>query len=268
MITVEDVKKYLQSIPPLPETLTKSMETVERGDLPAAARIAGKDPILFSYFKDIVTKPIFGFQGKMEDITQIFGALGIVRVRQILDSYMLQLIKPKSWDFFDFDDTKFSHMQAECIAEWDNICEKMGFEDEDVSKAVILLPSTIIVCEQLFSDNKADVQMLRATKHLDLDTVLNRLTGMGFFHIAIVIGRKWKLNERSLKFLMLASGTNKFKNVDPKNLRIAQTLHLFFFMLLSRPTYMHAGMNEFIEFKPEFVESIMEEFMQCSGMAE
>lgn len=266
MITADDIKSYLKAIPPLPDTLEQSLELIEQGDLPAAAKVAGQDAALHAYFQDIISKPIFGFQGKVENIVQIFGALGIIKVKQILESYMLQLIKPEEWSFFAFDNAKFRHMQAECIAEWEKIYDALQCDDEDINHTIALLPATVIVCEKLFSDHKIDIRILQDTKNLDLNSILLRLTGMGFFHIAVTIGKRWKLPERSLKYLMLSSGDSYFKNIDPKNLKRAQVLHLFFFMILSRSPYMEAGMNGFIEFKPDFVAPVMEEFMQVSGM--
>lgn len=260
MIKDKDIKKYLMSIPPLPDTLKQSIKALDDGDLPRAAKFAANDPALSHYLRDLISKPYFGFTHDVKDMHQIFGAMGLVLARQLLSTYMLNLISPQKWYVFDFDTARFQKLQIECIRTWEKILEKMRIDNADVAMSAVLLPATVIVCEKLFAERKRDVTLLRETKNLSFNEILKRLADMGFYDLAMLIGKRWEMPGVTMKLVLLASGESSLKKVSEKELHVAKMLHMTFFYILSRPVYMKAGLNEFVDLNTDFIESIMDSF--------
>jgi len=259
LVTQEKIKEYISKVPPLPETVKNSLNAVDEGDLPKAASFAKEDLALMSHLKNTVNKPIFGFKKDISDAGQIFGILGVLQAQQLLSSYLVSLLTPKDWSVFTLNNKKFNSLQAGLIYNWNKILSKLGCNDKDVANASILLSSSIIVCEELFKEHKADVDLLREVKQLDYNFILNKLTKKTLFDVATIIGKKWEVSPKTLKIILLSSG--KYKSKDKNNdLKYAKFLHLLFFYELSRPDMVEAGLNDFLEFNIDFVGDIYDDF--------
>lgn len=265
MINETQLHRYIESIPPLPDILEKVQETLKRGDMPQAGRLAGKDPALTHYFQNIIRKPYFGLSDDLEDMVQIFGALGILQVERLLKSYLLTLICPEEWSFFRFDQMHFRNLQVDMMSDTEKIMSDQGLTEEDNYLAAVLLPSTLIVCEGLFADHRQDVLMLREVKNLTYNTILHRLSGMDFYDIAVLIGKKWGFSDKTLRIVRLISGSISGEQVNEEELLMARYLHLLLFYHLSKKSCLQAGMNELTDLHPEFVEPVQENFLKIVG---
>lgn len=265
MINESELHRYIESIPPLPDILEKVQETLKRGDMPQAGRLAAKDPALTHYFKNIISKPYFGLSGELDDMVQIFGALGILQVERLLKSYLLTLICPEEWSFFQFDQMKFRNLQVDMMSDTEKIMADQGLSDEDNYLAAILMPSTLIVCEGLFADHRQDVAMLREVKNLTYNTILQRLSGMDFYDIAVLIGKKWGFSDKTLRIVRLISGNVPGEQANEEELLMARFLHILLFYHLSKKSCLQAGMNEFTDLHPEFVQPVQEKFLEIMG---
>lgn len=261
MVDIEKIKAYVDKVPPLPETLRNSLKSIEDGDLPKAASFAKNDPALMNYLINLVNKPIFGFKKDIKDAGQIFGILGINQAKQLIGSYLVSLLTPKAWKTFKISNTKFNNLQASLMFNWNKILEHLECKDKDISDTAVLIPASMIVCEELFKEHIDDVKLLREVKDLDYNTILKRLTGKSLFDIAAIIAKKWNMSNKTLRVLLLSSGNMKTK-ADDKDLIYAKYLHLLFFLELSKPDMVEGGLNDFIEFNPDFIKDIYPQFQE------
>lgn len=259
MISVDDIKKYVSKVPPLPDTLQKALKATEDGDLPKAADFAKDDPALMSHLRDIVNKPIFGFKKEVKDAGQIFGILGTASAKQILSSYLVSLLTPKEWKTFNIKNSHFNELQAGMIHNWNRVLKKLNCQDGAVPFVAPLLPASIIICEELFKVHKKDVELLREVKNLDYNTILYRLTKKSLIDIAVIVGKKWELPNRALRIILMSSSKMRHKEED-EDLIYAKYLHLLFFYQLSKPEMVEGGLNDFTEFNIEFVSDIYDDF--------
>jgi hypothetical protein len=139
----------------------------------------------------------------------------------------------------------------------------MGIEDKEIESAITLIPSSVIVCEALFSKHKNDVELLRSTKDIDLNTILYRLSGYGLFDICVMIAKKWEMDPKIELIIKASSGDASSKlDGDIEEVKFGKWIHLLFFYIVSKPQYIDAGLNDFLEFDVEYVDDIYEEFME------
>lgn len=264
MVTTEDIQDYIKKIPPSPEILNKTVICVNSGDLVKAAKIAEEDLALKSYLKNLVNKPIYGFRNEVNDLSQIFGILGVNAAKQSLYNYMLSLLSPKKWVLFKMNQVLFHDLQADLSRRWHDILIKLKIDDKDIETSITLLPSSIIVCEALFKDNIDNVKLLKSAKNLDYNTILKRVAQSDLFDISQHIAKTWNMPEKIGEIVQSASG------VKPSNDAMINTLgkwmHLLLFYELSQTKFIEAGLNDFIEFNVEYVSDIYEDFMELINM--
>ena len=260
MVTPEDIKEYIKQIPPTPAILKQTILYVNAGDLHKAANTAEEDLALKTYLRALVNKPIYGFKNEINELPQIFGILGVNAAKQCLYNYMLSTLSPKKWVLFKMNQHLFYDLQANLSKNWHNILVHLDIDDKEIESAITLLPSSIIICEALFKDNIENVQLLRNAKHLDYNTILKRLTKLDIFDISKYIAKVWHLPE-SVGTLILASSGIK-PSADEKLNKLAKWMHLLLFYELSKPQFIEAGLNDFVEFNVEYVMDIYEDFMQ------
>ena len=105
MITTEKINSYIDKIPPAPDALKKTLQHLNNGDLSKAASAAQEDKALSSYLKTLVNSPIYGFSNVINDISQMFGILGLSRSQQAVYNYMLSLLSPTKWKLFKLNKT-------------------------------------------------------------------------------------------------------------------------------------------------------------------
>ncbi|MDP1784201.1 MAG: HDOD domain-containing protein [Sulfuricurvum sp.] len=265
MITSEEIALYIQSIPAAPSVVQEALNHVRAGDLQKAAKCASEDPALSLYLKTLVNRPIYGFRNEVTDVAQIFGILGLGGAQQTLYNYLLSLLTPKKWELFTFSNHQFYDLQASISKHWEAILAHLKINDKEIQSAISLIPASIIVCEALFASRKTEVEQLRSVKALDFNTILFRISGSGLFDISGEIARKWEMSERIVSLIRSASAVEQ--NLSSQERVLAQWMHLLLFYELSQPPYVSAGLNEFIDFKIEFVQDIYESFSQVIGYA-
>lgn len=258
MITNEIINDFIDKIPPAPKALQTTIMFLNTGELVKAAQIAQTDLALTAYLKNIVNKPIYGFRNEVSDISQIFGILGVSSSQQTVYNYMMTLLSPDKWELFQLSESKFHDLQARLSRRWKQILEHLNIKDMDIESAMSLLPASIIVAEALFKSKKADVDLLRSVNNLDLNTILSRLCSQDLFDICEKIAIKWEMPLRIISIVQASSG---FKPVEDEELNtLGKWMHLLLFYELSQPIFIEAGLNDFIDFKIEYVGDIYDEF--------
>lgn len=260
MVTQEQISYYIQNIPPAPTVVQQTLGFVRGGDLTKAAKCAEEDPALKLYLKTLVNRPVYGFRHEINDLPQIFGILGISTAQQILYSYLLTLLVPKEWKLFALNNTAFYDLQASLSRKWEKILRHLNLLNHDTESTITLLPASIIVCDALFGEYKSEVEELRRVKALDYNTILYRLSKQTLFDICTEIAQKWEMSPMIIRIVHAASGLDEA--IEEQERLLAKWMHLLLFYELSQSTYVSAGLNEFIEFKIEFVQDIYESFMQ------
>jgi len=260
VITQEKVDSYIKKIPPAPQTLKQTLLLLQQGELTKAATKAKEDLALASYLIELVNKPLFGFRNEVTDISQIFGILGLEGSQQAVYNYMISLLSPSQWKFFHLTKNSFYDLQAELTTKYTKILTHLNIKDPDIQNAIALLPASIIVAEALFCEKLEDVALLRSVNEIDLNTILTRLCGMDLFDICQRIGEKWNMSEKSMEIIQCASGIKPSK--DEEINKVGKWMHLLLFYTLSQPTYINAGLNDFIDFHIDFVENIYADFAQ------
>lgn len=259
MITNELIEDYINKVPPAPKVLQVTMRFLANGELVKAAQIAQQDLALKTYLINIVNKPIYGFKNKVSDVSQIFGILGVSSSQQTVRNYMTSLLSPDKWNLFDLNTTLFQELQARLSRKWNQILQHLNIVDVDIESAITLLPASIIVAEALFNEKKDDVNLLRGVNEIDLNTILSRLCGVDIFDICEKISIKWEMPQQISQIVYLSSGVRESN--DEKINRLGKWMHLLLFYELSQPIFIESGLNDFIEFNPEFISDIYDDFI-------
>lgn len=259
MITKEKIDSYIEKIPSLDDRLQQTLLLLRNGELVQAAKIAQEDIALSAYLRHLVNTPLYGFRHEVEDINQIFAILGVSGAIQSVYNYMINLLSPKKWELFHLNEKSFHSLQVDLSVNWKKILDHLGLKNKNVESAIALLPASIIIAEALFCEKREDIILLRGVNPLDFNTILKRLTGMDLFDISEEIALKWDMSNEVIKIIQSASGIKhaKHKTIDI----LAKWMHLLLFFTLSKPVYIEAGLNDFIEFQIEYVEDVYEEFI-------
>lgn len=265
MITKSEVDTYIQQIPPAPDVLKQTLQLLQQGELVKASKIAKEDLALNAYLKKLVNKPIFGFKNQVDDISQIFGILGVEKSQQAVYNYMISLLSPGKWQLFKLTKTSFYDLQAELSMNWHKILHHLAIRDSDIQSAITLLPASIIVSEALFCQKLEDVKLLRSVNEIDLNTILQRLCGMDLFDICERICQKWEMQNVVAQIIQAASGVKPAES--PEIDRLGKWMHLLLFFTLSKPEYINAGLNDFIDFQINYVQDIYDDFAQVMEIA-
>jgi len=258
LITQEKIDSFIAKIPPSPKALKETIIALNAGDLPKAARTAKEDRALSIYLKDLVNKPIFGFRKEIEDVSQIFGILGVARSQQAVYNYMLTLLSPDKWHLFKLNKNIFADLQAELSIGWNKILKHHSINDKEIESAIALLPASIIVAEALFNERRKDVELLRSVHEIDLNTILKRLSNMDLFDICQRVAQKWEMDEKISQIVQAASGVKPAAN--PEIDTLGKWMHLLLFFTLSKPMFIEAELNDFISFQIDYVSEIYDDF--------
>ncbi len=267
MVAIGDIKELLRGIPPLPDTLKDVLAAINRDDLVQAAQITQKDPMLTSYLQKIVNKPYFGFTQEVKNISQVYGALGVLKAKQLLNAYMVTIIMPRSWIVFDLSSERFQELQLLCMEEWERILQTLKIEDREIAMLSTILPATVIVCEKLFSEHEYELAILKEHRFITTDEILFNLTGRGFFDIAGDIARFWGLSSETINIFESVTKDDTRKIVGAKELELAKYLHLLFFHISSLPQFVESKMSDVIAIDIDFIEDIKGEFYKIFGIA-
>lgn len=260
MITSDEIAFYIQNIPAAPAVVQEALNYARVGDLQKASKCASEDPALKLYLKTLMNRPIYGFRNEVSDVAQIFGILGLGASQQTLYNYLLSLLTPKKWELFSLTNHQFYDLQASISKHWETILAHLNINDKELQSAISLIPASIIVCEALFAKRKEEVAQLRCVKALDFNTILFRITGSDLFDLSGEIARKWEMPPRIVDLIQSASGRDE--NLTGQERILAQWMHLLLFYELSQSAYVSAGLNDFIDFKIDFVQDIYESFAQ------
>ena len=258
MITKETIENYIQKIPPAPEALRETLMHLNAGDLTKAAAAAQGDKALSTYLKVLVNKPIYGFKSEVKEVAQIFGILGVSKSQQAVYNYMVTLLSPSKWSLFKLNRVSFYNLQADLSINWQKILAHLEINDKEIQSTISLLPASIIVSEALFCEKIKDVNLLRSINPIDLNTILKRLAGVDLFDICEQISYKWQMDEKIAAIIHAASGL-KPSDDEEVNL-LGKWMHLLLFFTLSKPLYIEAELNDFIDFQIEYVSDIYDEF--------
>jgi HD-like signal output (HDOD) protein len=260
LITKENVDSYIQQIPPAPDALKKTIMFLNAADLTKAAQSAKTDLALSAYLKGLVNKPIFGFRNEVSDVSQIFGILGVEKSQQAVYNYMITLLSPEKWKMFQLNRSSFYDLQADLTINWQKILQHLTITDKETQSAITLLPASIIVSEALFCEEIDNVNLLRSVNPIDLNTILQRLCNMDLFDICQRISQKWEMDSKTGAIIQAASGVKPSQNKEINQL--GKWMHLLLFYTLSKPIYIQAGLNDFIDFQIDYVENIYDDFSQ------
>ncbi len=260
----DKIEKFISTIPAIPENVKKCSEYIESGDLTKAAKIASEDIAFSRYLINIVNKPIFGFKNYIKDLNQIFGILGTEKAYQVVNAYYASLILPKKWQVFKINNADFQLLQSNLIYNWNEILKKIGANHIHIASIASLLPASLVVCEEIFKENKDDIELIKSYQDVSYDDILYKLTGLKLFDIFLLICEKWELNQDAIKLVKYLKD-----KIEDESLysTLAKYLHILIFFEVSKPKFIKAGINDFIEFDVEFVKDVYPEFSKIVGLS-
>lgn len=258
MITNKQIDLYIEKIPPAPKTLKETLLLLNSGELTKAAKVASEDAALNSYLKNLVNKSIYGFKNSVSDVAQIFGILGVPGSQQAVYNYMINLLSPKEWLLFHLNQTSFYHLQDELSTNWKKILKSLDITDKDIESAITLLPASIIVSEALFREKIDDINLLRSVNPIDLNTILQRLCNKDLFDICEQIATKWEMPNKVIQITQAASGLKPPEDTQLNTL--GKWMHLLLFYTLSKPSFIEAQLNDFINFQIDYVQDLYMDF--------
>jgi len=262
MLLKEDIDKYLDTIPPIPNTIKSTLFHLNNSDMVQATNIAKEDKIFSVYLLEIVNKPIFGFVDNVKNINQIFGILGLERAKQILASYYIQLILPKDWEVFDFSNKKFQELQANLIIAWNEILKELKIDNKNLKQSISLIPASLIVCEMIFRDIKETILLLRESKHMSFDEILYKMCGYKLFDVVLKIAKKWEYDDDIITFMKDFSQYKAQDNMSETRRKEIVFLRLLINHEMSKPYIIQSGLNDFFDFPMSFKESDIALFLK------
>jgi len=265
VITLQQIDSFIDKVPPSPKVLKETISLLNEGELVKAAKVAKKDPALNSYLKELANKPIYGLKNEVNDISQIFGILGVSKSQQATYNYMISLLSPAQWKLFGLNKSSFSDLQAQLCTNWLKITSHLHINDKNIQSAIALFPSSIIVAEALFCEKLADVKLLRSVDEIDLNTILQRLCKMDLFDIAQRITQKWEMPQIVAEIIQVSSGIKP--STDKTVTMLGKWMHLLLFYTLSKPLFIEAQLNDFIDFQIDYVSDIYDDFLQLMEIA-
>jgi HD-like signal output (HDOD) protein len=260
VLSTTTIDEYIESIPPVPKIVKDCITSLNEGDLVKAADIASEDRALVLYLQVIVNKPIFGFRNEISNTRQIFGILGLYRVRQLIYSYYVLLLLPKKWEVFDFDSHKFQDFQARLIHHWSKIVLDLKNEDKELAGAITIIPATLVVCEMLFRSIKDTVALLKTKKNLSYESILTKMTGRTLFEIASLIAKKWEFSDDIIA--LINSIPDSKEGVFGKNALALEYMRLLLIYEMSRPMMIQSGLSDLFDLEATFDEKITEHFYE------
>ncbi|MBE0490693.1 MAG: HDOD domain-containing protein [Sulfurospirillum sp.] len=258
MLSKSTINNYIDSVPPVPKILKDCIQAINEADMIKAANIADEDKALVHYLQQIVNKPIFGFANEIKQTRQIFGILGLARVKQIIYSYFVLLLLPKKWEVFSFDTHKFQDLQARLILHWSKILEKIGNQDKNLLGAITIIPATLIVCEMLFRNVKDTISILKVKKNMSYEAILIKMSGRTLFELAAIIAKKWEFPETTIEFI--ADIADVKKGDFGANARALQFVRLLLIYEFSTPVMIQSSLSDLFELPSDFDEHLLEEF--------
>ncbi len=242
MLSEEDIDQYIKTIPPIPAIIKECKKALDSGDLIKAAKIAALDKALLNYFQSVVNKPIYGFKDELKNPTQIFGALGMLRVKQMLTSYYSVLIAPKQWLFFNINNSFFYELQASFMMKWEALLKKADIQNNNIYSMITLITASISVCESLFCENKEDIELIMSQKSISYEKILYKLSGYDIFSLIVLIAQKWEFESDIIEI---------FKTKDEKN-EIFSYLILLINYEMSRDMCLKSGINSLFDLNYSF----------------
>ncbi len=258
MITTKKIDLYIDKIPPLQTILVETLKLLNMGELLKASLVAKDDLALSAYLISLVNKPIYGFKNRINDISQIFSILGVAGSKQTVYNYMINLLSPDQWSFFQLSRPLFNTLQAELSTSWKKIITHLNIKDKNIESSIALLPASIIVAEAIFNEKKEDIEIIRANADIDLNTILKRLTKFDLFDICEQIAVKWQMSNKISQIIQSSSGIKPSSDDSINN--IAKWMHLLLFYTLSKNSFIESGLNDFINFEIEYVSDIYDDF--------
>ncbi|MEA3228303.1 MAG: HDOD domain-containing protein [Campylobacterota bacterium] len=258
MITKQDIELYIDKIPATPKVLKDSLNLLNQGELTKSAAVAQEDLALNAYLKNLVNKPVYGLKNSVKNTPQIFTILGIPATQQVLYNYMINLLSPDEWLFFKLNASQFNNLQAELSINWHKILTYLHIKDKDIESSIALLPASIIIAEAIFNKHIEDVNLIRTNNNIDLNSMLKRLSGVDLFDLSKQISTRWDISPIVGQIIKSASGIEPSQDREVNTL--AKWMHLLLFYTLSRETFVNAGLNDFIDFKIDYVLDIYDQF--------
>ena len=246
LISQEEIKKYLQSVPPLPESAAKTLQYLKTGDLRKAAIEAENDLVLKKQIERVVNSAYFSLPNRVEDTVQLFTMIGLEMAKSLIYSYIVSLLEPKEWKIFNIN---FKDFQAEFLASYEKYMI-LEFGKETYKKFPeigAIIPVAVCVCDMLLGDKKDKLELITSSSPLEIGTLLKRMTGVTLFGIAAEIAKTWDLETQKCDII------KNSECIECKN-SISALTHFLFFYLVSKPAFM--DLNSLIEFNPECMKLI------------
>jgi hypothetical protein len=246
LISKEEIKEYLNSIPPIPQSVNNCLKYLKQGELKKAALEAQKDIVLKKQIELVVNSAMFSLPNKVEDTVQLFTMIGLEMAKNLVYSYLVTLLKPKKWQIFNIN---FHDFQAAFMKMYEDfmIYEFGEKTYKKFSEIGAIVPISVCVCDSLFGKRKDDVDLILSSAPLDYATLLKRMTGLSLFGLAAKIAEIWDLEEEKTKILALAE-CQKCKE------KVAALTHVLFFYLTSKKHFM--DLNSLIEFNTNAINLI------------
>jgi hypothetical protein len=246
LISKDDIKKYLNNIPPVPEYALECLNALKNEDLKKAALAADKDLVLKKQIEKIVNSAAFSLRNKVDNTVQLFTLLGLENIRAIVYSYLVSLLEPKEWKIFKID---FPEFQKDFLSYYKEFASLEFGEKtyKKYSEIGAIIPASVCVCDSLLGDKKEKLNIVLNSVPLEYGTLLKRLTGESLFGIAATIAEIWDLEKEKCKII-------KKSECETCNNPISALTHFTFFYLVSKPAFI--DLNSLIEFNPKCIEYI------------
>jgi len=246
LISKNEIKKYLENIPPIPEYALECLEALKVGNFKKAANAAEKDLVLKKQIEKIVNSAAFSLRKDVNDTLQLFTLLGLENVRAIVYSYLVKLLEPKKWKIFKINFSEFQKYFLNYYKEFATL--EFGENTyKKYSEIGAIIPASVCVCDSLLGDKKEKLEIILNSAPLEYDTLLKRLTGESLFGISSMIAEIWGLEKEKCEIIQ----KSECETCDNS---ISALTHFIFFYLVSKPVFIN--LNSLIEFNPKCIDFI------------
>jgi len=265
MITEQQIKDYINALPPLPSTLAKCHGALSSGDIQKAAQYASQDAMLTKYLRDLTKKSIYGFTAPLTDVRVIFSTLGIARSRAAVQTYLMHLIYPEHPKVFKFSSKEYGRFTDELLALWSYLLDKKyKSESTKYVSLVSMVGALIVLVKSLFADHVDEIAMIRSVKVVDFETLIFRMSGRHIDELAAEIACQLALEPEVIEVLRYVVGAGDAPR-DEVTHKIANYFTLTLFYTFTRPSNLGYELENLIPCNPEQAAGELDAFMEMVG---
>lgn len=223
----DDIIKKIDSLPPLPESITK-IEDFRRKDnqeVEELVEILEKDAFLVSTLLKVANSAMFGFKSKVETIKRLINLLGVkftlyVAISESVQNILVGDLKPYNITTEDLKESNI--LSVNLVNLWINKTNP-ELRDELILPALLQTMGKIILSELIIEKDLVEQFQEELESGKNINQIEKDIMGITTAEMSALIFKHWKLDEN---FIDLIKYVDDIENCDEKYLEKAKILNI------------------------------------------